>query len=195
MDIAVLELQEHAKVFDERCPVCKHPQRVLLEKWYIQRRPIEQLVQVFALSKSLITLHARAVKIYKKRSNNTAILVDLVLEHGAQMLEEGKLELSIKDIAWAVGHRDKLLGRIVDKKEINNHPVLHVHTTIPGVGGIGDKDVRALKAAEVRERLPQGSDITFLAEIQPDPHACIAPSNQLIVSENQTSAQTEKENV
>lgn len=157
-------LTEHAKTFDESCPICKHKQRVLIEKWYVQRRPMPELTSIFNIQEPVFHLHARACKLFKKRANNTAALVDLVLEEGLKKLKNGEFDMTIKDVAWAVGHRDKLLGRIKDKVEHTQHPILVLHTTIPGVGGIENRDVEALQARVVTEALPSAKDIIIEGE-------------------------------
>lgn len=164
MEDLVEVIQEHAKVFDQKCLICQHPQRTLLEKWYMQRRPMTELISIFGFPEQLFHLHGRATKLFKKRANNTAAIVNLVLENGMEALKAGHMELTIKDLAWAVGHRDKLLGRIKDRVDINVPPILHLHTTIPGVGGIADVDVKEIKAAEIREQLPSARDIIIEAE-------------------------------
>lgn len=159
-------LTYHEPKFDKSCPICVHGQRNLIEKYYIRRRPMHELVRVFAQPEDVFHQHARAVGLYKKRANNTAAIVDFVLEQGVEALHEGKMELGVKDLMWAVNHRDKLLGRIRENIDINTAPVVHIHTSIPGVGGISNSDVKEIKAAEVKERLPLPSDLVIQAEFE-----------------------------
>lgn len=169
MEMPAPVLQEHSKLFDEKCPICTCKQRTLLEKWYVQRRPIGELVSIFKFPEALLHLHARAVKIHKKRAHNTAAIVDLVLESGTQKLVNGEMELTVKDLQWAVGHRDKLLGRISERVDINIPPILHLHTTIPGVGGIADSDIKTIAGRKIMEALPSAADIVLNAEVVPEP--------------------------
>jgi hypothetical protein len=165
MSAEQLAITEHAKIFDPLCPICAHKQRVLIEKWYVQRRPMPELVSIFKISEPVFHLHARTLKLFKKRANNTAAIVDLVLEGGLEKLRAGEFEMTIKDVAWAVGHRDKLLGRIKEKVEVTQHPILIMHTTVPGVGGIANEDVAQIKAAKVLEALPSMKDLVIEGEL------------------------------
>ena len=158
----ILELDNHAKKFDELCPICTHKQRPLIERWYIQRHQYDKLENIFGFHRRLLDQHARAVKIFTKRANNTNLAVQLMIEQGIAALESGKMDLTAKDLAWAVNHQDRLLGRIREKVDIQQAPVLVLHTTVPGVGGIADADVKEIKAAKVLEPLQlAGESLVF----------------------------------
>ena len=162
MSIPKPEMENHEKGHDPNCPICVFPQRLLLERWYIDRsRTIKQLVAVFDFSEKLIHQHAKAVKIYSKRANNTKAIITLGLDMGMEKLQSNEFDMTLKDLQWFIHHQDKLLGRIIDKQENKQSPILHIHTTIPGVGGIANSDVKALKAAEMREKLPAAPSIIF----------------------------------
>lgn len=157
----IAELDFHEPGQDENCPVCIHKQRSLIERWYIERVPFKRLEALFLFSKGLLNQHAKKVKIYSRRMNNTKSIVNELLEQGIEQLAEGKMELSVKDLQWAVNHRDKLLGRIRENVDVNTAPILILHTTIPGAGGIADSDVKMIKAQKKMEALPMAGNITF----------------------------------
>lgn len=142
----------HEKGFDEICPICASDRRLILEKWFVKReKTVKQLANLFNFSENVIKEHCAANKLARKRGNNTQALLNIVLDKGEQALLDGSMEITMKDLAWAITHRDKLLGRIVDKQKIETAPVVHIHTSIPGVGGISNKDVEEKKALENRE--------------------------------------------
>lgn len=142
----------HENGFDEICPICLSDRRLILEKWYVKReKTTKQLATLFNFTENTIQEHCRAFKLGRKRGNNTQALINIVLDKGEQALLDGSMEITMKDLAWAITHRDKLLGRIVDKQKVEHAPVVHIHTSIPGVGGISNKDVEEKKALENRE--------------------------------------------
>lgn len=160
-DTLIPELEKHLSPVDQNCPICQHPQRSLIERWYMERRPFKELEAIFSFSRKLFDQHGRAVKIFQKRANNTKGIVNIMLEKGIEQMAEGKMEMTAKDLQWAINHRDRILGRIKENVQVKVAPVLHVHTTIPGAGGIADSDVKEVEAGKIMDKLPSAGDLIF----------------------------------
>jgi hypothetical protein len=146
--------KSHEKGKDDSCPICVSERRILLEKWYVKReKTLKQLASIFGFDQHVISEHCTANGLGKKRKNNTQAIINFVLEKGVEGLSAGTMEVTMKDLAWAVTHQDKLLGRIVEKSRVEVAPVVHIHTSIPGVGGVQNKDLKEKQALEHREPL------------------------------------------
>lgn len=124
----------HEKRYDERCKICTFPQRAFFEKCYIQRDTVELLTKTFGFTTEEMHKHGRAVKIYGKRMDNTNAIRRGVLEKGIEGIENGTIEITLKDVLRSAFDLDKVKGRIVDKVQVNAPKVILL-AGIPLPGG------------------------------------------------------------
>jgi hypothetical protein len=119
------------------CSICLAHRRLEFKRDYIKWMGATALMQKYGLKNRWeISRHTVAYGLDTEREACRRQMLVALIEYGADHLDE--LGLKARDVINAVSWLDKLDGLVVDRKEINGPPTLHLHA-IPRPGGVLNK--------------------------------------------------------
>lgn len=130
----------HDKKHDNRCKVCTHEDKDLIEDFYVRVYALEEIVSQFELTnEKVLKRHAEATKLDERRANNTEGFERLIMEKGEEAIRSGavKPEILAQLAVKISAHKDDKSGKLPTRgRQTDQLPSFAIMPVLLPGGGI-----------------------------------------------------------
>lgn len=137
----------HPSVFYDKCAICVHESRNLIEKLYLNWKPVKELANAFELDYVALDGHLKALGFPSKRIKNTDALKERIISLATEELKPG--DVPVAEAVKLIKHEDVVEGKVVHRVKQERPEVVFIGRAIPAPGAQieGTAEVPALEAA------------------------------------------------
>ena len=125
----------HKNGFSKKCEVCAQPKVTVIEELYLDWRPLKWIADTFGIPVTKLLNHIKATKLDQRRALNTKGAYRIFVEKGIEALESESVDpnMAAKLALASAQHIDKLEGRIIERRKIDEQKVLKIEAfPMPG---------------------------------------------------------------
>jgi len=129
------EFVGHKNGFSKKCEVCNKSKVAVIEELYLDWRPVKWIADTFQISVTRLLNHVKGAKLDQKRASNTKGAYRIFMESGIAALESDEVDpnMAAKLALASAQHIDKLEGRIIERRKIEEQKTLKIEAfPMPG---------------------------------------------------------------
>lgn len=126
---------------DDKCPVCNHPDKALIEAAYMDMQENNVIAAMFRSAEYDFTqyqlqTHAENYDMHNERALNSNVIMRIIKERGVAAIRSGEVQIKPELLAKVAMHTDEKEGRMPSRAAEDHGVQTLVLAAWPGPGGI-----------------------------------------------------------